>query len=250
MKLTTRSVFYRSVFKRGSYLRSWFLIIAMFLASYPRMMIEVFMRRNFGCRYFNVMSFITVAVLLYILPYNMVDTDVFGGNALEVIKANWAWYIFIAAFLCFGTMRWLEIRQAPSTYNFSKFTQYMGDVSPLKERMGVNLRVYEIVVEPAIFFVIGLVFLMMEQSLGMLLIVASILYSFSYIAAYMTGDEAIMDLIDENYFNQTIKGIIMDDNGPDKSNGVQIRGRVPSARPMKQSLLNRMNDEDDGALAV
>jgi hypothetical protein len=250
MEKGTKTEFYRSVFKRGSYLKSWFLTLATFLTSYPRMMIEVFIRRNFGCRYFNYISVITLAVLLYIIPYNLVDTQVFGSNAFAVIQANWAWYAFIGAFLTFGTMRWLEIRQAPSTFNFSKFTQYMGDVSPLKDMLGVNLRVYEIVVEPAMFFIIGMVFHWMGQSLGMLLILASILYSCSYMAAYMSGDDAIMDMIDEVLFNQNIKGILMEDNQPVKANGVQLRGNMPASKPMRQSLLNSIAGEEDGAVAV
>lgn len=249
MEKSLRSVYYRSTFRRGSYLTSWFLTIATFLTSYPRMLIEVFTRRNFGQRYFNITSVLTVTVLLFILPFNMVGVDIFGPGSYQVIALNWAWYLYTVLFFSLGIKRWLEIRRAPSTYNFSMYSLYMGDVSKYFDKFGISIRTYEIYIEPGMFLLLGYLLHSIGQSVGMLLMIAAFLYSFSYIAAYKQGDDSILDIIDEMLFAKTIEGIIMNDDSPERSNGIQLRAKLPRNPSLKNDLLRHIQG-DDSAEAI
>jgi hypothetical protein len=245
-----RNVYYRSTFSRGNYIKLWFLAIAQYFTSYSRTLIEVITRRNFGSRYFNLGSVITLAVILSMIPFYFEEREIFGNESLQIIAAHWAWYMYIGAMVYFGIMRWREMRQNPATFDFSKYSLYAGDVSSFHQASGVSIRTFEIFLEPGVFFIAGLLFSFIGQSLGLLLIVGSVLYSCSYQAAYMMGDENVQDLIDEIHFTNALERIIMDGDGPDQTGGVQIRADLPQDPGPKSDLLNKMRDRDGSGPAI
>ena len=64
----TKNMYYRNVFRRENVLRARILDFFLTIASYPRMLIEVFIRKNFGERYFSFATVITVALIMFFYP--------------------------------------------------------------------------------------------------------------------------------------------------------------------------------------
>ncbi|CAG5011145.1 hypothetical protein DYBT9275_04891 [Dyadobacter sp. CECT 9275] len=50
------NLYYRAVFRRQSMLNEFVMDFFLYFCSYPRLMLEVFVRKNFGERYFSFFS--------------------------------------------------------------------------------------------------------------------------------------------------------------------------------------------------
>src|SRR5580698_10190152 len=64
-----KNLYYRDTLRRENMLKVFILSLFSLFASYPRLLLEVFIRKNFGARYFKLSSALTVAFLLAFVPY-------------------------------------------------------------------------------------------------------------------------------------------------------------------------------------
>lgn len=248
---------YRATFKRVNHLKQFILALFYASCSLPRLLIEVFIRVDFGERYFKLSTSIFVAILLGIIPPYIV-TEGRSFELLAAIKAYPIWYGYLIAFLYFARLRHLEVKRNPSAFDFARFSESLGFPHPKIEAFFVkrfkrmpDMRIYEIYIEPLPFLLAGILLFIFHQLLGLLLIICSICYSVSYMAAYTLGDNKILDLIDMNIVGEETKALIVDGKSGRETRGVRfLFSRKPTTVDMREKLANSMMADHDEATDV
>ena len=156
-----RNLSYRTTHKRENLLKKGFLGIFQRNASYPRLLLEVFIRKDFGERYFSLASALWVTFLLALwpvlitkfvnpvrniwhreaMPHHAASHSISHHPAIpqstplmfnqDLIPHYLGWYVFLALFLIFSFIRRAEIRRSPSTCDFNKYSLSNGRINPL-----------------------------------------------------------------------------------------------------------------------
>ncbi|PSR55786.1 hypothetical protein AHMF7605_25625 [Adhaeribacter arboris] len=246
-----KNLYYRQVFRRRNYIKELLLDFFLSVASMPRLLLEVFLRKNMGERYFSPFVASFVFVVFFFFPYAMGGMfGSYGDTLPEIIKDNVSWYLFLAAYAAGCFFRWQEVIRLPSVFDFARYSLSAGRIHPIfyAIRIGgkpVDKRGIEIILEPAPFFLIGLLLLWMDQRVGMLLITSSIVYSLSYIAAYHKGDDFIMDKIDEMICNEELVSAFVDELDASQTRGVHFYGHKPADPGTRRQLAKAFIEEDD-----
>ncbi len=241
--------YFRAVEVRRNLIKNAILDLFLGLSSYPRLALEVFLRKHFGERYFSLASTITVAVILAILPVSgSFFESLFGGHSHRSYKGGsgfWGkyltWYLFLVAFCYVAVRRYREVVHSPSVFDFGRYSKFHGVINGGLLRLSVlgrffTVRQIEVWVEPGLFFLAGLLLSFFGQNLGTLWIVCSIFYSQSYAALYKKGDDFVMDTIDEMILNEELQAAFV--NGQDglKTRGVRFYSRRPGSKSDRQKL--------------
>lgn len=254
-----KSIYYKTVFQRKNVIKDFLLKLFLAIASYPRMILEVFIRKNFGERYFSFATAITIFVILLILPtlFSYYQFNWYRFELWEMIMDNKLWYVFACAFLYMANKRRLEIKRLPSVFDFARFSLSGGAIHPKLNELVVKkeqftIRQIEIYIEPLICFLFALsLFIFGQTPLSILLMVCSIIYSFSYSAAYYLGDQFIMDKIDEMIASEEMVNAFVNDLDPSQTRGFNFIGRKPASPERRRQMCDDMfSDDDDEAIAV
>lgn len=244
-----KNLYYRTIFGRGNRLKESILLFFYAFGSWPRLLLEVFTRKNFGERYFSFMSACMLMAFLAFCPLvveGAIHLFIYRGfNTrfhIDSFLLNYiTWYLFLWGFLYMCLKRDEEIKRLPSVFDFARFSLSTGEINPqilaFKWRgKSVDIRTIETLVEPALFFFIGLFLSVWGQRLGALLIVCSISYSLSYMAAYMLGDHFIMDKIDEMICSEEMVASFVEGRNPSETRGVPFYGRRPTDPETRRKL--------------
>lgn len=249
-----KNLYYRTVFRRHNVIKEAFLGFFLAFCSWPRLVLEVFLRRNLGERYFSFSSAIIIAVLMAIVP---LLTSAFlerVGHPLSqtaFLGYYTTWYGFIVAFLYQSYQRNEEIKRLPSVYDFERFSLSTGWIHPWfmnLEFLGKkgDERQIATLLEPGFCFAIGLGLSLLSQPVGSILTFCSIFYSISYLAAYHNGDHFVMDKIDEMIANEELVNSFVEGRTPDETRGFSFYGRKPADPDLRRQLVDTfMVDEDD-----
>lgn len=256
-----KNIYFSKFIRRENLLQKFLLNMFIGFASYPRLTLEVFIRRNFGERYINMASIITVAFLMAITPVIFQNFREFLFYGLDYVEWDgfWSkymtWYMFLAAFLYYGIRRRMEFKRSKSSFDFDMVTTYAGDIDPRFMQIrpfntSPTIRKIETLYEPGLFFLIGLVLFMVGQRLGLFLIITSIFYSLSYVGTYWQGDNYIMDQIDIIKYNEEMFRIFVDDVPPQDAKGVRFYGNKPSSRELREKIVSSFFEDDDDAVEV
>ncbi|MFT3932165.1 MAG: hypothetical protein QM726_01010 [Chitinophagaceae bacterium] len=250
--MSTKNLYYRSAFRRENVIKSFVLDVFKKLWSYPRLIIEVFIRCQFGRRYFRLSAALSTLILLIVIPIllHRVETISEDYSGESNFWGHYAtWYSYVIAYLYFAFKRWLEIQHSPSTYDLTKFTLYSGNINPLFFRFNLfgrpTPRLVETVYEPTLFFTAGLILAVIGQPLGFLLIICSVIYSMSYLAAYKEGDDFLMDLIDEKLMNDEFRSAFVDDLLGEHTRGVRYYMTKPTTAANRSKLESSVIDNND-----
>ncbi|MGN8037825.1 hypothetical protein ACTJJ0_22225 [Chitinophaga sp. 22321] len=259
-----KNLYFRTFYKRQNKMKMSILNLFLELSSYPRLVLEVFLRKNMGERYFSVAAAATVAVILALIPVmgdlisDMFPRDLRGlrGGYGKQESHFWAhyttWYLFLAAFVYYSYQRYKEIERNPSVFDFGRFSLSAGDIHQgfFNLRLfGVipNARTIETVYEPMAAFLLGLFLTMIGQNVGWLLMLCGVIYALSYSAAYSAGDNFVMDQIDELIMNQEMENAFIGGSDSAQTRGVRFYARKPShedlRREVADSFFERTQDE-------
>lgn len=242
-------------------------VLAFFLAfcSIPRILLEVFIRKNFGERYLRLSAVIIIAFLMALWPLFVIGTYSAIAYATKskqaTALAGWtafnyiSWYVFLFAFVGISIYHWRKLKRSRSKFDFSKYSLYAGDIHPLFSTIQINgkapsTRLIECVLEPALFFLLGLSLWFMQQSIGTVLIICSIFYSLSYFAAYRQGDDFVLDKIDEMIIAEQMENIFIDDLDSEETHGVRFMGKKPEDKNLRRMLLGIPEPPDKDAYEV
>ncbi|WP_294293588.1 hypothetical protein [uncultured Chryseobacterium sp.] len=266
-----KNLYYRSLMRRENIIKKFFLSLFDFFVSGSRLLLEVFIRKNFGERYFRLSAAIILIIEFGLLPFLLVFlqrkfgsstqetqiTDVWSDEPATVADPTadpslWTgyigWYAFLGLFLFFSIKHYLDKKRQPSAFDFEKFSLSSGELQSYTSRIPLfdtkNRRLRECFVEPLFFMVIGIAFLLIHQHVGWLLVICSLLYSSNYIAAYESGDNFILDIIDEQILNQEMEKDFVDGEEDDIS---EFRARRPVGKEYRRKLLPAIVVEDDPA---
>lgn len=239
-----KTLYYRTMLRRENGVKLVFNAIFFYFASYPRLLLEVFIRKDFGERYFKFSSALTVAVLLALFP---LATN-FRGK--EIMPDYLLWYAFLIAFVGFSFKHRRDQERNPSVYDFKKYSLDNGKINPFFYKLVEgwskgNTRLIECYLEPAGFFVLGFCLLAIGQSLGGLLIVSSIFYGGGYAAAYTAGDHFVMDTIDDIILNEELESSFMNDKSGDETRGFRFVGRKPQDQDLRRRVYDHMTEKDE-----
>lgn len=218
------------------------------LASFPRMLLEVFLRKNFGERYLNMASVITVAIILYCLPF-LIDGSIFPGRRHKVDDGSFTiWYAFTAVWFVIASWRVWQFDKSKSAFNFGMFTYYSGDTHPLFQKFTFfgkpDRRTIDTVYEPLFFFVAGIIIRLVDTKLGNLICISSIMYSFSYVGAYMKGDQFLLDKIDEIIWGEQFEKIFTEETDPEHCKGVYLYSRRPESKQAAEMIAKSLLEEE------
>jgi hypothetical protein len=214
-------------------------------ASRPRLLLEVFVRKNFGRNYFNMGSVFSVLWRVVVFPivvyYGpklwkfLFGHETYEDAIIRTYKASsknywlyelerrkeahkvtfntefWGtygtWYILALAFLVFAIIRWSETRSGKN--NSHHQSTYMGDIHPLFFKLDflgkANERNIAILYEPMLFIIVGFILTKFGQNVGWLIIVSAIFYSLGNYADYRFADGVLTTTTDQIKNNEAIK---------------------------------------------
>lgn len=188
----------------------WFFVC--YRASlYFRLLLETFIRKDFGQRYYSFTRCLKVAFALAVIPLflwfptlHYLSLLFWGSSSSNIDTPTnfWgdyaSWYAFIAAFLI------CAIKRKSEAMRNSDHTLGLGRIHPLFGRIRLfgkllNPRFVETVAEPFVTFFIGWLLYKLGQRIGTVIMVSSVFYSISYMYAYRSADEDLMDAHDAKY---------------------------------------------------
>jgi len=259
-----KNLYYRNVLKRRTATVSFFEALPAWFGSTARLMLEVFIRRNFGERYFRFHSVVYISIFMAILPFfekwsyglltsldrsGLIDIDRPDRDA-SIWSHYIAWYVYIAGFLYMGFKHRRDLKRNPSTFDFTRYSLYTGDRNPLFFKINLpggretDTRIVECFIEPAFFFLIGVVLVLLQQRLGSVMLFCSISYAVSYVVDYRFGDHYILDKIDEMIVNKELAKDLMEDSPEDNTSRFQFIGRRPATMEGRKQLLAILTDDD------
>lgn len=259
-----KNLYFKSVLRRKNHFKNFILDAFLAVASYPRLLLEVFIRKNFGERYFSASAVFTIAFILGIYPlvaHKMYETySRYLGNGDSGFWWHYiSWYFFLAAFLYFSWLRHKEVKRNPSTFDFGRFSLCTGDIHPAFRNVKISgnqptIRTIEIYLEPAFFTGLGIVLMLFGQALGSWLIVFAIMYSLSYAAAYKHGDDFVLDIIDDGIMNEELEEAFVENPEGDNKRGVRFYTRKPKSvslrRRLSKSFIENDRQEQEEPLSI
>lgn len=273
-----KNLYFKFVYQSTRTLEAHVVAGALRILSFPRTLLEVFIRKNMGERYFGAGQAILIVLGLGFLAFvytpvlYMTDarnsfherleangyrydssfdsggsfTDSFG---FYVTLHFLTWYLFLLVFLYVSYVRYQEIKRLPSVFDFARSSVYTGDIHPFFinfkwKNKNFDVRQIETVLEPLFFFIIGLGLIILQQYIGYVIIISSIGYSLSARIGYIQGDHFIMDIIDNQLFNQEKDEAFVKGNEINNDRGVRYYGRRPTNPEDRKKLSDDFDDEE------
>lgn len=229
------------------------------LAVFFRVPLEIFFRKEMGHRYYSAPFTLVIGLLLFLVPFYVVGNGhpFYALNHLsdlnwsEFLKAFSTWFIFLGFFAYFGFKRWKELENGPSPFDGERLTTssgYMEDYYAkfIPKYLLQNPRRCDIYGEPFPFLIAGLVLSYFGQAIGVLMILCSIIYCLSYLGAYFSGDDYLMEIIDNEVLGDNGIAAFMDDENVANRHGIQFYMKRPSSEELRRKFAQKMfNDEDD-----
>lgn len=163
-----------------------------YFSSMPRLLLEVFVRKNFGYDYFSLFRCFQIAFILLIIPWignfwNLIfalpkDREPYVFIWSQFILHHATYYVFIAAFIVTAFRRYAESSRLQGDPDM--YSEYPGDrhlwFTKMKNGQMPNWDYIEQVQEPRLFLIIGIVLLILQQPVGWVLIICSVIYSIGY----------------------------------------------------------------------
>ncbi len=211
------------------------------------MILEVFLRKNMGARYFSF----GLCVFLFLLFEATFIVGAFSkiGEFSAVGRNSYVLGIFGIVFLIYALKRRKESNTDPNYVSFDHFSLSAGDLQGwFKTKLdgGKQARTIEIWLEPLPFLILGLVLMMFSFSriLGLILMTCSVLYSLSYMGAYALARDVIMDKIDMKIAGEELGRMLKTGMGKDESRGFRNRSPMPND-PAQRELLYQLLLSDE-----
>ncbi|WP_421825930.1 hypothetical protein [Larkinella sp.] len=247
-----KNLYFRYMFMRKHPIRDAFDNFFIAFCAYPRLLLEVFIRRDFGRRYFSFSSAMFLFLVLATLPLIalLFFRDYLPQYSTVLFFGLFStWYAYLAGFLYMSIKRRQELKRH-GNLDLTYFTKSSGFVHPRFLNFHfrgkqVTPRTIETVLEPGFFFIIGFNLWIFGQPLGHLLAICSIFYSLSYRAAYRRGDHYIWDKTDEWICNRVLAPAFLEGRNANESLGFQFRGHRPANPEMREQIVKTFFEEEE-----
>lgn len=253
------NIHYRESMTRQNHYKVRLIKFFISICSFPRLFLEVHLRGQFGKQYFNLGSVFAVIVIMFPLPflikaagmtYSYFTTRTYGFDLGEFLLHYLSWYAILTAFVVRSIQHRLEMRTVAGEFIFTRYSKSSGITHPWIYDLEINgwkpsERQMEILVEPALPFIAGMMLWILSQPIGLIIMCCAIIYSCSYAADYYLGDVYIMNTIDIIIVNREKEAIFVFDKKPEDTAGVRFRGERPSSQEMRTGLYENAIKEDD-----
>lgn len=220
------------------------------LLSIPKIIPDVFLRRNMGERYYSPVIAAIVGIGLFYL--GTVFRYAYYTTNMTL------YYAFLIAYAVMSVIRYIEIRREPSVFDFAKFSLSTGLPYGFFKNIKLmgktpSMRTIEIYYEPILFLIPGLLLLLSGQyGLGIILAFSAFSYFFSNLLSAKLGDHFVMDKIDEIICNQELSETFIQ-NKEVSPRQVPFYGRKPTTDQLREEFADQVlnnDDDDDAAVAV
>lgn len=247
--------YYQTIVLPQAQLENGALNAAIYFCKIPQLLLQVFIRKNFGERYFGIGFGIQMTVILAVFPIAIIALL----RRLGVHEASFTgyigWYVFTALFLVMSIWHERRITRSRSSFDFSLYSRYEGKIHPffykLKWRSKEpSVRRIECFLEPAGFFLLGFLLLFLGQYVGLLLMACSVLYRFGYRCAYIQGDHYVLNLIDEAIANEEMEKNFLDDLHGDDTKGFCPRIGKPEDEELRRKLLSSIMGKPEASEVI
>jgi hypothetical protein len=255
-----KSRYFQTVYRRQNVIGEAFLNFFFALSSWPRMLLETLIRTNLGERYFSLSGAIVLAVVLGWYPTlqysdlmifpRLIDYQ-YRFDAVSFLVHYLSWYAFLGYFLVQAIQRNEEIKSLPSVFDFARFSLSTGEMNTWFFSRKINgkwadERVIATVLEPGVFFVFGLpLWLLFAQPLGLLLMISSVFYSLSYVAAQHNADNLVMDQIDQIIMQEELGKAIVESKDASQTRGVSFIGRRPADPELRRQVADMLTRDEE-----
>jgi len=247
------NAYYKVFFSRPSLVKQLVLNFFFNAASIPRLLLEVFLRHDMGERYFSLTWVLVLFVILIRVPAGLEYALRLKGDYGFVL-----WYVFAVAFLGAGIYRKWELRRPSHLYDFTKFSLSTGQFWPWLtnltfggkpilfrgEQLLFSPKLIQTVIEPALFFLPGLLLWWVGQYVGVLVMVCAVFYGMSYVAAHQLGREFLLDAIDRRICEEDLGLTMAAGLAPDFGRGVYFPGDLPTDPKQRQQLAPAFLEEE------
>lgn len=249
-----KNLYYRMLYRRKNAIKEFIYGFFYAICSTPRLLLEVFVRKNFGERYFSFATAMGIAFILFWIPFFTIKvTHALGwinSKFLSFILFYLTWYAALSAFVYVCIKRRNEIKRLPTVFEFGRFSLSAGHIHPKFYEFSFmgkrfDTRQIETLIEPGFFFFIGFSLSALGQPIGGVIMFCAICYSLSYLAAYHMGDNFIMDQIDVLIMNEEHTNTFIDGLPAEDSRGVRYYGRVPKDPELRRLLTDSIIVDPD-----
>ncbi|RYE47099.1 MAG: hypothetical protein EOP48_21615 [Sphingobacteriales bacterium] len=215
------------------------------LVSLPRICIEPFSRTEFGERYFSFSTCCIYAFVLGMFPLVFLyaaSHDAYIDFTIGDLFLHYTtWYVYLIWFMqkCIG--HWKEIKQNGSTFDFERYSKSSGEINDFLYEINYKgkyftTRQIQTMIEPGLFFLIGLGLTLMTQWIGIVILISSVCYSVSYFESYRRGDNYVLDFIDHQIANEETVNLLIKDAPKKTTRGFEIMARKPADRTLRFNL--------------
>jgi len=218
----------------------------------PKIILDVFMRRKMGERYFTLMGAAVMGLILFMAGSwaDKMGMAPRGGMT--------SFYVFFVLYAIMSVVRYLEIRRAPSVFDFARFSLSSGIPYDFFFNIKITgkrptLRTVEIFYEPLFCLIVGFIIGFLGQALvAIVIIICSIAYFLHNQLDATLGDHFVMDKIDEIICNQDMsQTFVQDKEMSDRQ--VPFFSKKPKTAELRQEFVDQMlnpDDDDEAAMAV
>jgi hypothetical protein len=246
-----KNEFYSVMFGRQNAIKNFIYGFFIAIASWPRLLLEVFVRKEFGERYFSFSTSCIIFIILAGYPYALAYAHSFGRvSVFDILWENLLWYMFLFSFMYCCFQRRKELNKRPKTYSKNYFSLSSGIANPkfdYNKIFGTQVKSYYIVtlIEPGIFFVIGVLLILIHQkTLGITLTICSIIYSISWRAQYAICHNKMLELFDIGICHDEMTSSLSG-KSPDKTKGFNSYSRRDVDEDEAEKLFSDEDANDD-----
>ncbi|WP_375447216.1 hypothetical protein [uncultured Fibrella sp.] len=246
------NLYYKTLFQRRNVIMDTLLDFFLALSSWPRLILEVPIRRNMGERYFRFSIAVWLIIIMSFMPlfiYSKSPYQYRDDAVFTFVKMFFTWYAYVGYFAYSAWQRRLEIKRLPGAFDFQRFSLSTGQIHERFRNFEFNgqrltTRQIETLLEPGFFFFTGILLGLLNQPIGGVFHLCSLFYAFSYQAQYRKGDDFILDKIDEQIANEELVKAFVEGEDATDTRGFNFYGRRPADPDARRRVADLFADDE------
>ncbi|MEM6721114.1 MAG: hypothetical protein AAF611_17425 [Bacteroidota bacterium] len=241
-----RNIFVETHFGKPNLIVALLKDFFLFIAIYGSSVVEVFLRKRFGERYFSLSHSV---ILIFLILY-------FGNFLSKVLNIENSFIIliiFMIIYLGFSLKHRMEISKYGTTYDYKRFSLSNGEIASFWNKLigqsayGVKISEYSVrvVLEPAIPFIVGFIlsFFSLFALVGITLMLSAICLAIKNFMQAQIARNWVLDIIDNKIANETKHDLFITGKSSRETKGVYLPIELPKDKQTRQYLYNTFEKE-------
>ncbi len=214
------------------------------ISSYPSYIVEAFMRKHYGERYYSF----SVAI---IISFSMLYPFIFLGDKVRGVLGL-PWILFTLIFLYKSIRHRMEFRRYSMNYDFDRFSYSDGEIFDFwydligTKILGLTVTRYRILVlfEPAIPVIVGLFLMLMPftRPVGILIFFSGLLFGYRSLMKAYYARGYVLDAIDEQIVARWKQDVIMEEKPKAQTGGLSFPIELPQSNDLRQKLISNVDE--------